>query len=104
MEGTRWCSPVLQASQGGRAWLCECVCVCVCVRVGEREGEREREREAGGGSVRKISMYFGDTLMQIKCKLTDRLGPCTVGQAAGLFDSWALRGYGWEGMLLGGPR
>ena len=48
-------------------------------------GGREREREAGGGSVRKISMYFGDTLMQIKCKLRNRLGPCIVGQAAGTF-------------------
>ena len=61
--------------------------VCVCVREREREEGREggRERETGGGSIRKISMYFGDTLMQIKCKLTNRLGPCIVGQAAGAF-------------------
>ena len=55
----------------------------------ERERERERggrEREAGVGSVRKIPMYFCGTLMQIKCKLTNRLGPELWNKQLVLFD------------------
>lgn len=56
--------------------------MCVCVT----ERERRERVEAGGGSVRKIRRYFCGTLMEIKCKLTNRLGPELWNKQLVLFD------------------